>query len=302
MDFVWDSTQEKWISGTKSISGSYNEESKSWKFNYYEGTARKASWDGFDSIQSVSSKQYRFYSNEFGTQKVYIYTLCEHLAELFAKLSNIRMSHEIYGFKHPHCQWEGILALDVWYNLLYREIDAKYPFDDRYLNMNPMQRRKRCDSLLNPHVLMDNDRKLFLLPNKTCQWEDATAPDDGLEWMEDETSDEFVYIWDSNLWSEYYRNSQKITDRRKECTTPRGVLTKVYRIVKGLEYKWESYFNQRDGEEQDYKWFAQNGKIYTHWDDKSLFTKYVNLHLGRAYDVMSGKEYYELTGEGRTGT
>jgi hypothetical protein len=79
--------------------------------------------------------------HEQKTRQVYIYTLCEHLATLFAKLSNIRMSHEIYGFKHPHTQWEGILALDVWYNLLYREIDAKYPFDDKFMNMNPMQRR-----------------------------------------------------------------------------------------------------------------------------------------------------------------
>jgi hypothetical protein len=51
--------------------------------------------------------------------KVYIYTFCEHLASLFAKLSNIRMSHEIYGFKHPHAEWEGILALDIWYQMLY---------------------------------------------------------------------------------------------------------------------------------------------------------------------------------------
>lgn len=193
-------------------------------------------------------------------RKTYIYTLCEHLATVFAKLSNIRMSHEIYGFKHPHCQWEGILALDVWYNLLYKEIDAKYPFNDNYLNMNPMQRRPLCteedeNQVEHKYVLMENDRKLYLLEDKTCSWtKDASDIDDGLEWMEDETSDEFVYIWDSNLWAEYYNNSQKITDTRKECTTPRGVLAKVYRIVKGLEYKWESYFNQRDGE-QDYKWF-----------------------------------------------
>ena len=61
---------------------------------------------------------------------------------MFAKLSNIRMSHEIYGFKHPHTEWEGILALDIWYQMLYREIDAKYSFDDRYMNMNPMARRR----------------------------------------------------------------------------------------------------------------------------------------------------------------
>ena len=50
------------------------------------------------------------------------------------------MSHEIYGFKHPHAQWEGMLALDIWYQMLYRKIDMQYCFDDRYLNMNPMYR------------------------------------------------------------------------------------------------------------------------------------------------------------------
>lgn len=62
--------------------------------------------------------------------KAYIYIFCEHLAELFAKLSNIRMSHEIYGFKYPHSEWEGMLALDIWYQMLYKEIDAQYPFKD----------------------------------------------------------------------------------------------------------------------------------------------------------------------------
>lgn len=74
--------------------------------------------------------------------KVYIYTFCKHLATLFAKLSNIRMSHIIYGFKFPHYEWEGIIALDIWYNLLYRQIDDKYPFDETCLNMNPMSRHK----------------------------------------------------------------------------------------------------------------------------------------------------------------
>lgn len=58
-------------------------------------------------------------------KKVYIYNLCEHLAKLFAKLSNIRMSHVFYGFKSPHHQWEGILALDIWYQMLYMKIDSQ---------------------------------------------------------------------------------------------------------------------------------------------------------------------------------
>ena len=51
------------------------------------------------------------------------------------------MSHEIYGFKHPHSEWEGILALDIWYQMLYNEIDAKYPFNEEYFDMNPMVRK-----------------------------------------------------------------------------------------------------------------------------------------------------------------
>ena len=111
--------------------------------------------------------------------------------------------------------------------------------------------------------------------------------------MEDETSDEYIYIWDANLWSEYHDNSEKIAKTRKECTTPRGVLAKVQKAVKDLEYKYESYLAQRDSD-QDYEWFKQPGKVYSHWKDKTQFTKYVNLHLGRAYDVMTGKEYCVL--------
>ena len=34
--------------------------------------------------------------------------------------------------------------------------------------------------------------------------------------------------------------------------------------------------------------------------DKYRFSKFVNLHLARAYEVMSAKEYHELTGEGQS--
>lgn len=224
------------------------------------------------------------------TYQVYIYTLCEHLAELFAKLSNIRMSHEFYGLKHPHCRWEGMLALDVWYNLLYREIDAKYPFDDRCLNLNPMQRRKYDGS---GSVAMDDGKVLNLRPNGACRWNGESKDAPGLEWMPDETSEKYVYIWDADLWNEYYDNSEKIAKTRKECTTPRGVLEKVQRIVRELEYKWTTYATQKDSDD-DYEWFKQPGKVYTHWNDKSQFTKYVNLHLGAAYDAMKGREYCEL--------
>ena len=70
---------------------------------------------------------------------MYIETFCQHLAALFAKLSNIRMSYEVYGFKHPHQEWEGVLALDIWYQALYNEIDGKYPFNESFIDRNPFQ-------------------------------------------------------------------------------------------------------------------------------------------------------------------
>ena len=119
--------------------------------------------------------------------KTYIYTFCEHLASLFAKLSNIRMSHAVYGFKHPHTQWEGILALDIWYQLLYKEIDEQYPFNDKYMNMNPHKKEGE------------------------------------------------LVEWDSKLWDAYKDNSNAIRNNRRENTTPRGVLKKICRLVRGLE-------------------------------------------------------------------
>lgn len=64
--------------------------------------------------------------------------MCEHLLSLFARLSNIRMCYEVYGLKSPHSEWEGILALDVWYQLLYKNIDCGYAFKEDYIDRNPM--------------------------------------------------------------------------------------------------------------------------------------------------------------------
>ena len=73
--------------------------------------------------------------------------------------------------------------------------------------------------------------------------------------------------------------------------------------MKELEYKWESYLAQRDSD-GDYVWFEQPGKVYSHWDkweESNKYTKYVNLHLGRAYKVMSGREYFALMKQGHEG-
>ena len=50
-----------------------------------------------------------------------------------------------------------------------------------------------------------------------------------------------------------------------------------------------------DDSSGDFEWFYQRGKVYSD-REKSRFTKYVNLHLGRAYEVMSPKDYCELSG------
>jgi hypothetical protein len=128
---------------------------------------------------------------------VYIYTFCQHLAKLFAKLSNIRMSHEIYGFKHPHVQWEGILALDIWYQMLYNEIDGAYPFDEGLLNMNPMARKKIKTSGGNKYVEYDES---VTNASKKLYQNNLGA---GIQWIEDESAPGYAYIWDSNLWNKY---------------------------------------------------------------------------------------------------
>ena len=52
------------------------------------------------------------------------------------------MCHEFYGLKSPHCEWDGMLALDIWYNMLYKEIDCGYSFDESYFDVTPMSQLK----------------------------------------------------------------------------------------------------------------------------------------------------------------
>lgn len=207
---------------------------------------------------------------------------------MFAKLSNIRMSHEIYGFKHPHTEWEGILALDIWYQMLYREIDAKYSFDDRYMNMNPMARRR--------------------IVNGTVEWNGSVLGKSeieelGLSWIEDGSAPGYAYIWNQDMFETFDRNANDISDRRHECVTPRGVLKKIFHIVyDSTETIPHEIYTPTGGwsddnivpmEDRDFDWFHQIGKVYSD-KGKSPFTKYVNLHLGRAYDVMSAREWHYM--------
>lgn len=188
-------------------------------------------------------------SIETRDQKTYIHTFCEHLFTLFAKLSNVRMSHVIYGFKSPHTYWEGILALDIWYQMLWKNIDEKYPFDDKLLNKNPMTFDENGN-------IEDFDGKV---------------------------------MWDSGLYNDIQRHAESINNDRKDYTTPRGVLKEIYHIV-------DDGIDKDTLVEDEFKWFYQPGKVYSD-STKSKFTKYVNLHLGRAYEVMTPKEYCELINE-----
>ena len=134
------------------------------------------------------------------------------------------MCHEIYGLKHPHHEWEGILALDIWYQLLYRAIDEKYPFDETKMGMNPMFRKK---------VETDSSGSCTIKMNG----EDVQVDGDNSEthsssgWGSDAYDDKDVYVWDDGLWTDYVKTAQKIHDRRPGCVTPRGVLERLYGMV-----------------------------------------------------------------------
>jgi hypothetical protein len=177
-------------------------------------------------------------------EKVYIYTFCEHLATLFAKLSNIRMCHEIYGFKHPHHKWEGILALDIWYNLLYRNIDDKYPFVDSCMNMNPMVRKKIQSDGGGKYVQYDNIGKVY----------QSSAATRGLEWIEDESAPGFAYLWNDSLWVNYNKTAHDIATVRKECVSPRGVLTKLNKLIRINGVPTSDVLKQ-DSVTKDFPWF-----------------------------------------------
>ena len=214
------------------------------------------------------------------TRKVYMQVFAEHLATLFAKLSNIRMCHEFYGFKAPHHEWEGILALDIWYQMLYKAVDCSYPFNDAYLNMNPMLRKRVLkDAHDEEYVELDTGDKVYR----------HSVSQLNLEWIEDETDSDYAFLWDQGLWKDYDAISRQIADGRRECVTPRGVLKKIHDIVASGVPNDDILANSSG----DFDWFKQRGKVYSD-SDKSPWTKYVNLHLGRAYDVMTAKDYCEL--------
>lgn len=279
-------------------------------------------------------------------EKAFIYVFCEHLATLFAKLSNIRMSHEFYGFKIPHHEWEGMLALDIWYQMLYKEIDAQYAFDDNYLNMNPMAKKVVMDdgdgqgqyvefeglgkvykNNMPDHLewislydeedtdgldVVSNARPIrdLIVSDGSDNADDVPAGtisltnDDFLTWPmvsgdgkydvvrainDENTETEYALIWNAGLAATYKGNSRKITNQRRGCVSPREVLNKIWELLNSRIPVDSITETEDDG---DFPWFKQTGKVYT--EDKATFTKYVNLHLGRAYEVMSSADYNEL--------
>ena len=133
------------------------------------------------------------------TRKVYMQVFAEHLATLFAKLSNIRMCHEFYGFKAPHHAWEGILALDTWYQMLYKAVDCSYPFNDSHLNMNPMLRKR---------VLKDDNDEEYVQLDTGDKVYRHDVSQLNLEWIEDETDSDYAFLWDQRLWEDYDSTSR----------------------------------------------------------------------------------------------
>ena len=162
--------------------------------------------------------------------KVYIETFCQHLATLFAKLSNIRMSHVVYGFKHPHAQWEGILALDIWYQMLYRSIDKSYPFDFTCVNQNPMSRYKVDTGASGEYITCAGQTVYVDRANQTLPH--------GFSWAELGEDDKpiqdkhgYVLVWNNGLFSKFSQTAQDMADNRAGCVTPRGVLKKIHAMV-----------------------------------------------------------------------
>ena len=222
--------------------------------------------------------------------KTGIYTFCEHLATLFAKLSNIRMSHVIYGFKHPHHEWEGVLALDIWYQMLHRAVDMRYPFDEGFMSMNPMT----------SHDVVLDGHGVECVEFGGVQYPLSGQPPPGRAWgdVDPETghavkdSTGHVLLWNESLWERYDENSRETAKRRGECVTPRGFLAKLCQLLADGVPEEDVCSVGQDG---DFPWFSQRGMVYSD-SGKSIFSKHVNLHLGRAYEAMSAEQYGDLMG------
>ena len=279
--------------------GRYNEDySGRGKKEQFDRNRRKISTNLYrlrnlqKDIEGVKDSFRRSVSDETDA-KTYIYTFCEHIAELFAKMSNIRMSYLVYGFKQPHEEWEGILALDIWYQMLYHAIDEKYPFNCDYIDRNPMQKLKVED---------DGDGRKYVeyFGNRVYRDEPSTS----IIWYDSENGVDFdgnyAYIWDFDVWNGVSGVARKIHDSRSDYVTPRGALKKIYGIVMNAGSTIDHMIHKPTGgwndnpvpmDERDFDWFFQPGKVYSD-KDKSQFTKYTNLHLGRAYEVMSARDYY----------
>lgn len=108
--------------------------------------------------------------------------------------------------------------------------------------------------------------------------------------MTDGIPDGYALIWDNDLWNTFNNNANEINNNRGEYVRPSNVLAKMFNIVYGKKYIKENVISQDDG---DFKWFKQRNMVYSD-SSKSICSKYANLHLGFAYDVMKPIEYCEL--------
>lgn len=200
---------------------------------------------------------------------------------LFAKLSNIRMCHEFYGLKSPHSEWDGMLALDIWYNMLYQEIDCGYAFDESYFDVNPM-------SKLEIHVhgrrrYVEYQGEEYDVSDEPYTFGDYTIMTNGVD-------EGYALLWDEHIFKKVDSTARKINNDRKWHVLPRGVLCKIHSIVN----RQVPISRISDDSTGDFEWFRQSGVVYSD-SSKSRYTKFSNLHLGRAYDVMTPTEYCMFT-------
>lgn len=92
------------------------------------------------------------------------------------------------------------------------------------------------------------------------------------------------------MWDKFVDTAKSISHSRSDCVTPRGVLEKMYSIVVTRSgFDRDVICGNLSG---DFDWFRQRGKVYA--DGRYFWTRYANLHLARAYELMPSSERMEL--------
>ena len=94
------------------------------------------------------------------------------------------------------------------------------------------------------------------------------------------------------MWTYFNGKAHDIASHRRDYVQPRGVLEQMYQFIQLTNVQTSIISSFQDG---DFPWFYQPGKVYSD-SDKSVYSKYTNLHIGLAYERMSPEDYYLLMG------